>query len=363
MTELFLEYGLFLAEVVTVVIAIIIIVLVIAGSVRKGGTPEERVELVHVNEKFAEVERSLRQAIVPEEVFKAEEKARKKAEKKAAKEKAKAAKAKAKQKADSTEDDGEEEDEKPRVFVIDFKGDIKASAVGSLREEITAVLMLARPKDRVVLRLENAGGLVHEHGLAASQLARIKAREIPLTVLIDKVAASGGYMMACVADRIIAAPFAVLGSIGVLMQLPNFHRLLNEHGIEFEQLKGGQFKRTLTMFGENTDADRAKSQEEVEDTHSLFQEFVSENRPQLDLEKVATGEHWYGRRALELALCDELSTSDDYLVAASKESDIYEIKVAEKKPLGRKLADSLGSIVERVLVRLESRGHERNLLK
>ena len=187
--------------------------------------------------------------------------------------------------------------DRPRVFVLDFKGDIRASAVSSLREEVTAVLAHARPEDEVLVRLESAGGLVHDHGLAASQLMRVRERGIPLTVSVDRVAASGGYMMACVADRILAAPFAILGSIGVLAQIPNFHRMLDSHGIDFEQFKGGEYKRTVTMFGENTDADRAKLAQDIEEIHGIFKRFVTEQRPGLDIEKVATGEHWLGRRA------------------------------------------------------------------
>jgi serine protease SohB len=198
---------------------------------------------------------------------------------------------------------------RPRVFVIHFRGDIKATAVASLREEVTAVLTSATPADEVLVCLENAGGLVHEHGLAASQLLRIKEKKIPLIVAVDKVAASGGYLMACVANRIIAAPFAVVGSIGVLAQLPNFHRLLDKHGIDFEQVKAGEFKRTLTLFGKNTEKERAKLKEEIEDTHQLFKNFVSQHRPDLDMTRVATGEHWYGARALELKSSSRVTTT------------------------------------------------------
>ena len=195
---------------------------------------------------------------------------------------------------------------------------MRASAVASLREEVTAVLAFARPEDEVLVRLENTGGLVHEHGFAASQLMRVRNRGIRLTVSVDRIAASGGYMMACVADRIVAAPFAILGSIGVLAQIPNFHRLLDRHGIDFEQFKGGEYKRTVTLFGENTDADRDKLRQDIEEIHAIFKHFVVEQRPGLDVEKVATGEHWLGRRAKDLGLCDELMTSDDYLLAANE---------------------------------------------
>jgi len=242
-----------------------------------------------------------------------------------------------------------------RIFVLSFKGDIRASAVASLREEITAVLSIANQHDEVLLRLENAGGLVHEHGLAASQLTRIKTRGIPMTVAVDKVAASGGYMMACVADKIIAAPFAVLGSIGVLAQIPNFHRLLDTHGVEFEQVKAGEFKRTLTMFGKNTEEDRARLQEQIEDTHKLFKDYVAEHRPSLDMEVVATGEHWHGIRALEHNLVDELLTSDDYLLAAKDTSDLFEVAFKHKKDLGEKIASVVQSTVDKAFVAFATR--------
>jgi len=223
--------------------------------------------------------------------------------------------------------------------VLNFHGDLRAAAVASLREEVTAVLTAAQPEDEVMVRLESVGGLVHAYGLAAAQLLRIRDRRIKLTVAVDKVAASGGYLMACVADRIIAAPFAILGSIGVIAQLPNFNRLLKKHDIDYEQFMAGEFKRTVTLFGENTDKGRHKFQEEIEVTHTLFKEFVKSHRPQLDLDQVATGEYWYGTRALEHRLADELRTSDDYLLDASASADLYEVTFTGKKPwLARLLA-------------------------
>ena len=236
---------------------------------------------------------------------------------------------------------------RPRVFVLDFHGDIKASEVTALRECITAVLLVATDADRVLLRLENPGGMVAEHGLAASQLARLRERKIPLTVAVDKVAASGGYLMACVADRILAAPFAVLGSIGVVAQLPNFHRVLERHGVDFELHTAGDYKRTLTLFGENTDAGRDKLREQLEETHRLFKDYIAEYRPALDLPRVATGEYWHGRQALELGLVDAIQTSDDYLLEVRADADLLQLKYsARKRPIDRLLA-SLGGALGR----------------
>jgi serine protease SohB len=231
--------------------------------------------------------------------------------------------------------------------VLDFHGDIRASRVAGLREEVTAILTLATPADEVVLRLQNPGGTVNDQGFAASQLMRLRRRGVPLTVCVDTVAASGGYLMACVANRIVAAPFAVIGSIGVVAQIPNFHRLLDRAGIDFEQFTGGQFKRTVTMFGENTEADRAKLTEQIHETHDLFKDFVAEHRPQLDVAAVATGEYWYGKKALELNLVDALATSDDYLLAARERADLFEVSYSIPLSAARRLAEAARSALDR----------------
>ncbi|MHA7834289.1 MAG: protease SohB [Algiphilus sp.] len=235
---------------------------------------------------------------------------------------------------------------RPRLFVLDFEGDLRASAVSSLREEITALLQVAGSGDEIVLRLESPGGMVHSYGLAASQLARIRKRGIRLTVVVDKVAASGGYMMACVADRIIAAPFAIIGSIGVVLQMPNFHRFLKGKDIDFELLTAGEHKRTLTLFGENSEPARAKAMEELEDTHTLFKEFISQHRPQLDVDRVANGEHWFGSRALDLGLVDELSTSDDYLLQHMETHEVFTLYQHRPKPLMQRIADRMSAALQ-----------------
>ena len=226
---------------------------------------------------------------------------------------------------------------KPQVFVLDFDGDIKATAVKHLREEISTLISTANKGDEVVVRLESGGGLVHGYGLAAAQLVRLKDAGLTLTVCVDKVAASGGYMMACVADKVVAAPFAVIGSIGVVSQLPNFHKWLKNHDVDYEMFTAGDYKRTVTVFGENDAEDRAKYQEELEQTHALFKHFVNTYRPALDLEKVATGEHWYGEDALTLNLVDELQTSDSYILARMEDSEVYALHSRQKPTLVEKL--------------------------
>ena len=323
MIEFLAEYGLFLLKVITVVVGIVVIIVVAASAGRKGS--QEGLEVENLNKKHESLVESLRNAVSSKDQ-----------RKKAAKEKKKKDKAIAKNSAT-----------RPRSFVIDFKGDLKASAVPSLREEVSAILDVASKDDEVIVRLENHGGVVHEHGLAASQLVRIRDRNIPLTVCVDKVAASGGYLMACVATRIYTAPFAILGSIGVLAQIPNFNRMLDSHGVEFEQVTAGKYKRTVTMFGENTDEDRAKLKEELEDVHSLFKEAVLRYRPDLDLEKVATGEHWYGTQALDLGLADEIKTSDELLGELAGERDLYSVSFKIKQPLQKRLMGGIDSALEK----------------
>ncbi|UJF24954.1 protease SohB [Suttonella sp. R2A3] len=201
------------------------------------------------------------------------------------------------------------------MYILDFDGDIEASAVVSLREQISAVLQVAGSNDHVMLRLESAGGLVHAYGLAASQLARLRAQSVRLVICVDKVAASGGYMMACVADELLAAPFAIMGSVGVIGALPNFHDLLEKNAIHYEQHTAGKHKRSLTMFAENTDEDRAQFKHELAMTHDLFKDHIRAARPQLDVDSIATGETWYGTQAVENGLIDGVRTSDDYILA------------------------------------------------
>ncbi len=239
---------------------------------------------------------------------------------------------------------------KKRVFVLDFQGDIKGSAVDGLREEITAIIQVATPQDEVVLKLESGGGMVSPYGLAASQLQRLKDKRIPLTVSIDKIAASGGYLMACVADKILAAPFAIIGSIGVVAQLPNFHRFLKKRDIDFELLTAGEYKRTLTIFGENTKKAREKTQDDLEEIHRLFKEFIQSNRKEVDIEQVATGAHWLAKDTLELKLVDKLVTSDDYLShqARDDQANIYELHYLTKKTITEKLSEKLAQVVSRL---------------
>ncbi len=241
---------------------------------------------------------------------------------------------KAKQK---LKDKGKSKKKEKRIFVLDFDGDIKASAVKHLREEISTIISTANKDDEVVVRLESGGGMVHGYGLAAAQLVRLKEAGLTLTICVDKIADSGGYMMAYVADKILAGPFAVVGSIGVVSQMPNFNKWLKKHDIDYEMFTAGEYKRTVTMFGENDDEDRAKYTEELEQTHELFKHFVTTYRPKLDLAKVANGDHWYGEDALKLNLVDELSTSDAYLLQQMEKYQAYALLSRQKPTFAEKL--------------------------
>ncbi len=324
MEVFFADYGLFLAKLITGLLLGVVALAVVLSLSRRGDAREE-LKVERLNDKLQQMSNRLRAAVESKDAFKK----RLKGQKKARKQEEKSAGA----------------PEARRMFVIDFKGDIRATATASLRQEISAIIATANDNDQVLLRLENPGGTVHEHGLAASQLMRLKDRGIELVVVVDKVAASGGYLMACVANRIIAAPFAIIGSIGVLAQLPNFNRFLKEKGIDFEQIAAGRYKRTLTLFGENTSEGRDKLKQELEEVHELFKEEIQRHRPQVELSTVATGEHWYGTQALDLKLVDELGTSDDYLIAALDGYQIFHVSYQRKRTLPERILGSAASLL------------------
>jgi len=329
--EYLIEFILFFAKTLTVIIALVIpIVLISAIAARQRQHHKEHIDVNHVNRRYEAMSNTIDSAHLP---------------KKALKEKVKKQK---KQRKSLDKQSASQADEKKRIYVLDFEGDLEASQIDKLREEITAVLTLETAPDEIVVCVESKGGIVHGYGLAASQLSRIKDRNIKLTVAVDKVAASGGYLMACVADKIIAAPFAIVGSVGVLAQIPNFHRALEKHNIDYQEFTAGEYKRTVGMFSEPTEKGKAKLLEEIQDVHSLFKDFVKQNRSQLDIDAIATGEHWYGTRALELNLVDELRTSDDYLLEASKEADIFEVKYVKKEPLSERFQPAFAKMVETV---------------
>lgn len=304
--EFLSAYGLFLLKSITLVVAILVMT---AGILALGRKQRPKLEIISLNKEFNALKRHMNHEI-----------------------------RNIKEKSKETKKDKLNNKDKPTLFVLDFNGDMKASQAEPLRDAINAILSIAQEKDEVLLRLESPGGVVNGYGLAASQLQRLRDKQINLTVAIDKVAASGGYLMACVANRIIAAPFAIIGSIGVVGQLPNFNRWLKKHNIDFEMLTAGEYKRTLSLFGENTEKGRQKFQEDLEEIHQVFRNYVLANRQQLDIDKVATGEHWLAKDAFDLRLIDGLKTSDEFLMSKLKEYNVFKI-ASHHKP----------SLVERIL--------------
>ncbi|MDO4625823.1 MAG: protease SohB [Pasteurellaceae bacterium] len=339
-SELLVGYGIFILELLTILLAIAAIVALIAVLKQRKSNQGE-LQLTDLSEQYEENVQKLHDFHLSEEELKAQHKAEKKAEK-----------AKSKQeKMRLKKGEAITETSKPSLYVIDFKGDIMASQTAALSQELNAILAVAKPEDEVLLRLESPGGVVHGYGLAASQLARLKQKGIKLTVVIDKVAASGGYMMACVADKIISAPFAIIGSIGVVAQVPNIHRLLKKHDVDVDVMTAGEFKRTVTLLGENTEKGKQKFQQELEETHQLFKNFVSQHRSQLDLDQVATGEHWFGQQALDLHLVDEIGTSDDVILHALQEKRVINVKYIIKKSLTQKLSKQAEESADNLLLK------------
>lgn len=342
--DLLSSYGLFLAKAVTVVVAFAAIVLIVLNAAMRKRHSGGQLRLTHLDDDYREMKEDLQLAKMKPQAQKVWLKQHKKEEKQKAKTEKRNAKA------------GVSEAAKPTLYVLEFKGSMDAGEVSSLREEISAVLAVAVPGDEVLLRLESPGGVVHGYGLAAFQLQRLRDAGLQLTAVVDKVAASGGYMMACVADRIVAAPFSIIGSIGVVAQIPNFNRLLKRNDIDVELHTAGQYKRTLTLFGENTDEGREKFQEDLNETHLLFKEFVQQMRPTLDLEKVATGEHWYGRQALDLGLIDEIGTSDALIIKQMDRFNVLGVHYARKKKMMDRFTNSASLAAERLILKIWQRG-------
>lgn len=350
MAEFFSEYGLFLAKTVTLVLALLFVMAAGVSNAMKAKR-EDRGHLVvtNLNDEIDQHRKQLRQSMDDKHLLKH----RARLDKKKAKQEAKAKRKSLKNK------QTDESDEK-RIFVIDFHGDPKASQVDSLRKVITAVLSIAdAAKDEIIVRLESPGGIVHGYGLAASQLNRIRRAGVGLIICVDKVAASGGYMMACLGNRIIAAPFAIIGSVGVVVSLPNFHRLLTDNKVDYEMITAGEYKRTLSLFAENTDKGRKKVQEDVQEAHTLFKDFICEHRPELNVDAIATGEVWFGKQALEKGLIDEIRTSDEVISEASENAKVFLVQFEIKKKISERIGRSVENALDRTLLRWVRRNEDR----
>lgn len=340
----FSQYSLFLAETATVVIAILAVLIFILSQRRKSSTIAGRLSVKDISQEYEQVKDDMLTSSMDEieaKQFTKDLKKQKKLEKKQAKQATKK----------KDDDNAKSSNAKPKLFVLSFNGSMDAHEVEELRQEITAVLAVIKPEDQVVVKLESPGGVVHGYGLAASQLLRFRTRNIPFTAVVDKVAASGGYMMACTASKIVAAPFAIVGSIGVVAQIPNFNRLLKKHDVDIELQTAGEYKRTLTMFGENTDEGRQKFKQELEQTHLLFKDFVKEYRPNIDIDQVATGEHWFATQAKEMGLVDEISTSDDFILSHLETHKIIAVNYQRKQKLSEKLSKNVVKGMEKLFFR------------
>ncbi len=313
--------GVFAAQTFLILFAIIAVILVIAMVAAKAAGQKSEIEVELLHKKY----KNFHNLLKAHTMSKTERKDLKKQLKQ--------------EKKDSADKSRTHE---KKIYVIDFDGDVKASAVENLREEVTAVLTTAKPEDEVVVRIESPGGVVHGYGLAASQLLRIRDKGIPLTVCVDKVAASGGYLMSVTANKIMSAPFAIVGSIGVVAQVPNFHRILKKHDVDVKEYTAGEFKRTVSLLGEITPKGEEKFQQQLEETHVLFKSFVQKFRPHMNLPEVATGEYWYGEQAITKGLVDEIRTSDDYLMALADKHQIIKVKFEQHESIGDKLSGIIG---------------------
>ncbi len=347
MGEFFLSYGLFLAKILTFFFLLLVVIFIMSMFGGKGRREKGSITVTHINEVLENNKDAMYAVVLDGDDLKNTFKNKKKQKKLESKEQKKASKIAAKNRGD-----GEtivDEKKRKRMFVLDFKGDIKASQVSSLRREVTTVLSIADVYDEVLVNIESGGGTVHGYGLAAAQLERVRNKNVALTVCVDKVAASGGYLMACVANKIIAAPFAIIGSIGVMAQIPNIHRLLKKYDVDVELLTAGEYKRTLTVMGENTDKGREKFLADIQIIHDQFKNFISRFRPQTDIASVATGETWSGQAAINKQLVDEVMTSDEYIVNSCETADVYRVKFESKKSLPQKFGLAAEAGVERFI--------------
>ncbi|MGP1931134.1 MAG: protease SohB [Arsenophonus sp. ET-YP4-MAG3] len=345
--EFLSSYGLFFAKTVTVFVSIILIPLVIFNFGHRKESKKGDLKLIDLSKAYRERQREMQQIKMSNTEYKIWLKAYKKQHK-----------IEEKKQKESLKSGQQVMLKKPCFFVINFKGSMNAHEVSTLREEITAILLIADNKDEILLKLESQGGIVHGYGLAASQLNRLREKGLKLTISVDKVAASGGYMMACVANRIIAAPFAIIGSIGVVSQVPNFHRLLKKRDIDLELHTAGEYKRTLTLFGENTEQGRKKFIQDLNETHQLFKDFVHQKRPTLDINAVATGEHWYGIQAKEKGLIDEIGVSDDIIINQINTHEIIEVTYMPVKRFVDRLISGIIKNIDNLLIRLLKKGEK-----
>lgn len=343
MLEFLHDVGMFFSQAVIIVLAIIAIILTITAVALKNKN-SKNITIELINDNLEEQAYQIRTSLLKDEELKNEKKRFKKSLK-----------------------DSKKTELKPYAYVLNFlEGDVKASGVEQFREEITNLLLVAKKEEEVIINVESPGGIVHGYGLAAAQIIRLRDFGLKVTICIDKIAASGGYMMACTGHQIISAPFAIIGSVGVVAQVPNFHRLLKKNDVDFKEYTAGDFKRTVSLFGEVTEKGEKKFTEQLEATHVLFKNFVAKYRPQLDVEKIATGEYWFGEDAIKLKLVDHLGTSDDYILNKIKTHTVVKLTIEKKPSFSEKISDMFAQAVsltlEKSIQRIENFGRKKNNL-
>lgn len=335
--EALLELGVFGAKALILFAAFAGVIAVIAAAIQSEGGSRDSLEVRDLNARYRKLAAAIRGTVLSRKESKKFEKRQKKLDK-------------------------TREDEPQVLYVLDFDGDVSASSVEGLREEVSGILQIAEEGDEVLIRIESAGGTVTGYGLAAAQLRRLRDAGIAVTAAVDTVAASGGYMMACTADTIVAAPFAIVGSIGVLAIVPNASRALDKVGVDVHEFTAGRHKRTVTPFSEVTPEGREKFLEELSETHDLFKAFVKENRPVLDIDAVATGEHWHASQALTFGMVDAITTSDDYLLSRLNDRRIISVNYMPALSFSDRLPIGLAQAAELVWQRVSTRESRRRLM-
>jgi serine protease SohB len=252
-------------------------------------------------------------------------------------------------------------DEKPLaerpIAVVSFDGDVRATKRKIVSALIDELIVNKDKLSEAVVVVNSPGGSVAEYGLLYAEMERIRAAGISLTVCIDTYAASGGYLMSLPANRIVAAPFAFVGSVGVVAYSPNIHRLLKKHDIEPRLFTAGEFKRTVTLIGDDDEEAKQHFQHQLESLHGLFLAAVKKYRTGANFEKIGTGDHWTAEESQtqNLGLVDHIATSREYLLKLNADRDL--VHLSQKKHmleggLGRFAAQLSEELVDRILTRV-----------
>ncbi len=212
----------------------------------------------------------------------------------------------------------------PRLAVLRFQGlrDLNASGDQRLSEAIDEVLVNRDHFEEAVVIIDSPGGTTHGYGHAYALLERLSASGLKVTACIDRIGASGGYLMALPADRILAGPFAIVGSVGVVAGIPNVKRLLEEKGVSYRLFVAGDKKRVVHFADDDGPEVREYMDEKLAGIHTQFLQAVEKHRgDRVKLDEVRSGDHWSAEESVEkgLGLVDELQTSAEYLLERNRE--------------------------------------------